>query len=682
MLNPCVRRARVRGAMYLLLTLAWGPAQALDGTWGDFAYAIQNRFSVGAAWRLEDRDTDLIGKLNVPGQQDLCVPDDCMSFQGDPAPIQRLLAARGSLMGQHADDGNLNFDQGEIVAGAAKLRSDLTFDWHDFQFHARGIAFFDAVNHGRDDRHTNTLHQPARTKQPGSVQRQIGDDIALYELSLSREFDLDGRHLRVSVGRQTLHWGESTFIALNTLAELNPPNVNRLYLPGSEINEVFEPVAIALVSVDLFQNATAEAFYPFEWRPVQPAAAGSFLSDLELIGGRDYLMISVGQWPEDPDATNPIAGNPSLISSTTLRARVLDGDYGEPDSGGEFGLRLNYFAELLNGGTEFSLYAMNYHSRLPSVSAIASEASCARDSADFATAAVDCRGFNGTLNPTGLGLEPAPVDTLQLYEDYPRNIQLYGLSFNTSVLGWSLAGEYAYRPNLPVQVSGTDLVFAGLQPALPRRDIVVPGVATLPSARRFIPDFLSVYRGQDIQPRQRVAGYERLQVGQVDLTAIRILSSSNPLRADQILLIGEIGATHVVDMPDRRDLQFEGGIWHKDSHAGPAADEGDAIRLNPTRQTDHFADSFAWGYRLFAGLEYNDVFPEVKLAPKLGFYHDVGGIAVYPMQNFVEGRRQYIVACEATWRAWTAELGFYGFAGSNSMLRDRDFASFQVAYTF
>jgi len=154
------------------------------------------------------------------------------------------------------------------------------------------------------------------------------------------------------------------------------------------------------------------------------------------------------------------------------------------------------------------------------------------------------------------------------------------------------------------------------------------------------------------------------------------------LRADQTLLIAEVGATQVFVMPDRQDLQFEGGLWHKDSHAGPAADEGDAIRLNPTRQTDHFADSFAWGYRLYAELEYNDVFPEVKLTPKLAFYHDVGGIGVYPMQNFVEGRLQYMLACELNWRAWTAQLRYHAFDGSNSMLRDRDFASFDLAYSF
>ena len=47
------------------------------------------------------------------------------------------------------------------------------------------------------------------------------------------------------------------------------------------------------------------------------------------------------------------------------------------------------------------------------------------------------------------------------------------MSFNTSVGKWSLAGEVAYRPNLPVQVHITDIVFTALQPALPENEIVL-----------------------------------------------------------------------------------------------------------------------------------------------------------------------------------------------------------------
>jgi hypothetical protein len=312
----------------------------------------------------------------------------------------------------------------------------------------------------------------------------------------------------------------------------------------------------------------------------------------------------------------------------------------------------------------------------------------------FVDAALSCQGFDGSLNPTGVGKDPAPIGTLQPFVDYPRNIQLYGISFNTPLGAWSLAGEYAFRPNLPVQVSAVDVVFAGLQPALPRRDIVfvVPNtplvLATLPGSRHFVPDFLSVYRGMEVTAGERVHGYERLNVGQLDLTAIRILSSSNPLHADQIQLIVEAGATHVLDMPDRSRLQFEGGVWHKDTHAGPGADgtgspnPSDSLRLNPTQQTRYFADSFAWGYRLFSRIEYDNVLPNVNLIPTLGFFHDVSGIGVYPMQNFVEGRMQYTAAAELTYYGLSGQLLYHGFCGSNNTLRDRDYLSLSLAYTF
>src|SRR5690606_23854393 len=98
----------------------------------------------------------------------------------------------------------------------------------------------------------------------------------------------------------------------------------------------------------------------------------------------------------------------------------------------------------------------------------------------------------------------------------------------------------------------------------------------------FIPDFLSVYRGYDnsdpgnsIQPGQLIRGYERLNVGQLDLVGIRVFSSSDipfPLGAEQVILVVEAGFTQVMDMPGRDELQFEGFVLHKNTHASPGAD--------------------------------------------------------------------------------------------------------------
>lgn len=683
-MEPCSRR--IASALVSGVLLWSSAALALDGAFGEFSYSLQNRYSVGAAVRLADRDSDLIGITNVPGQQNLCSVDDCLSFSGEAGPNQRLVNARGSFIGGVVDDGDLNFDRYDVVSAQMELSSGLRLGWRNFYLRLRGSAFLDPVNHEGEDRHTNTRFQPTRTPRPDQVEDQIGSDIELHEAELGGDFEIGDRRVAFALGRQIARWGESTFVALNSIAEINPPNANLLYRPGAQIKDIFQPVGALTLSADLSDHTSASFFYQLEWRPLKPVAAGSFFSDLEIVGGRDYLTVALGQFAEDPDGRQSFAGAPSLISSTSFRARMLDKHFARPPDDGQYGLRFNLFAPEFNGGTEISLYALNYHSRIPYVSVVASEESCARDSRDFVAAVLDCRGFKGSLNPTLLGLEPIPIDTLKVFLDYPRDIQLYGLSLNTVVFGWSIAGEYVYRPNSPAQVLAADVVYAGLQPALPRNDLIVgiPGygeLLTIPSARRFIPDFLSQYRGIDVQAGQIVRGYERLRTGQLDVTAIKILSS-NPVGADQVLFIGELGATHVIGMPGRSELLFEGGVWHENSHPGPGANEGDSLRFNPVRQTGYFADPFAWGYRASVQFEYVNVLPKLSLLPRLEFYHDVDGIGVYPQQNFVEGRRQYTLALRATYKAFEAETMVRVFDGSAHILRDRDYMSLYFAYNF
>src|ERR687888_316943 len=73
------------------MLFAAGPAQALDFEWRDYQFKLKEALSVGAAMRMQERSNELIGKLNVPGQQSLCQKDDCLSLEGDPGPNQRLV---------------------------------------------------------------------------------------------------------------------------------------------------------------------------------------------------------------------------------------------------------------------------------------------------------------------------------------------------------------------------------------------------------------------------------------------------------------------------------------------------------------------------------------------------------------------------------------------------------------
>lgn len=531
-------------------------ARAIDWEWQDAQFSLKTTYSVGAAMRLQDRNGKLIGKLNTPGQADLCAEDNCISFTGDPEPNARLVRANGAFSGVNADDGNLNYDKYDIVAATNKINSVFTAEYGEFIAKVRGIGYYDPVNADFDERHTDTRFQPARTPRPRDIERDFAKGVNLYDAYLQYNFTLGEKNGLISVGQQTVRWGESNLLAINSLSEINPPNAAALRMPGSEISEVFQPVPLALLSTDVVENVSAELIYQFGWKPVQPDPRGSFYSDTDLAGGGRFGYISLGQFGEDPDSQNRPAGTLGLISSTAFTINLREVDARDH---GQYGIRLNYLADWLNNGTEMSFYFLNYHSRYPYASIKAAEESCARSSTNAVDAYLACGGFNGTLpGIPGQQQEPLPIGTMRASLVYPEDIQMYGFSFNTNVGSWSLAGEYSFRPNVPLQVHITDVIFTGLQPAFPENDIVadptgtnalineiaaalnidpnavvsvIPGLAgdlvdltraTLPSADNGVPSFLKRYRGLE-----RIEGGSRSTATNVSRSA----SSTSPRSA-------------------------------------------------------------------------------------------------------------------------------------------------------
>jgi len=711
----------------LLCLFASAPSHALNTEIGDFGISLNSRALFGGAIRLEDRAPETLGKLNAT--PDLC-PDDCISFTGDPEPNQRLVDAPGAFIGSIYDDGNMNYGQGELVGAQARLESDLSIQWRGAVVKVSGIAFFDQVNNDFSETNFDTAFQPARERRSGAIIDRVGTDIDLQEAFISYPFQLGDIYALVSVGEQRVRWGESTFVALGSLDQLNPPNENRLNFPGSEIASVFEPTGLAVVSADLTATIGLELVYQYDWEPAQPAAAGSFYSVNDLAGGGDYAVVSLGQFSEDPNFVGSFKGTlPGLLTSGSLNVPV-DSTFGEPDDQGQFGGRLTWFAEDLNGGTELGLYALNYHSRLPYASTFATDRSCLRDSplslgvedvlgsgvnsvlaglgdlvpgitldnlsTDGALAILGpCGGGTGTLGPIvpGADREALPIGTLRPFLDYPEDIRLFGMAFNTQLGSWSLAGEYIYHPNLPLQVSLVDVLFAGLQPALPAEDQNIL-IATVPGARTALPDFVQTrFRKDPVTANELIRGYERQKVHQLDLTGIRVFSSTNPIGADQIIMIAELGMTYIQDMPGLDELQFEGG-GPNCTHFSPGADgtgtedgEPNSRRLNPTQSTDCFADEFATGYRLFIRPTYNNFLFGWTYTPIIGLFHDVYGISAFPVQNFIEGEIEVLLGTDIEFaQGFQAQILYQGFFDTGNdrvnLLQDRDNLKFSIEYNF
>lgn len=716
----------MKGRWRLFVGLCLGTTQAcaLEYEWNDFNFMLNNRFTVGAAVRMQEQNFDLLGKTNVPGQQDLCTRDTCLSLTGDPEPNQRLINAAGAFSGVNGDNGNINYNQYDLVSASTRLSSDLTVTHGDYLARVRGILFYDPVNTGFYERHNDQRFQPARTRRTNEVEDIYGKGFDLYDAYVQSTFELWDRNAVLSVGYQTVRWGESTLIARNAIAEINAPNSVMLHTPGFEINEVFRPTAAILLSTALTDSISTELLYQLKWRPVQADPAGSFFSDLDLLNGT-YAIIGLGQVGEDPDKLQRPNGPIALVSSTSLTA--YPGAPNEPRDQGQYGLRLNYYADW-QGGTELSFYYLNYHSRYPYATVVATDASCTRgvgpngvtndtDHPNTTRALLDCRLFNGYLlgrqdqhNPER---EPLPIDTLSFYLDYPEDVQMFGLSFNTTGWGMSFAGEYSFRPNLPLQINITDVVQAGLQPAFPANDFLIDPTALLntlmpligpltpdllydltqlagarfPGANTAVPSFLKQYRGYGaIQPHQVIPGYERFHVGQLDLTAIKAFST-NPFGADQILVIAEVGFTQIYDMPSLSELQLETGYPNR-THASIGQDEKgpqDYATLNPTRQTEGFADDFAWGIRSIIMGEYNNLMFGWTFKPQITLQWDIKGTAPYPIQNFVEGRKQYDIGTTINVNEdFSARINYqiYTGGGRHNTLKDRDNLALSFAYAF
>jgi hypothetical protein len=391
-------------------------------------------------------------------------------------------------------------------------------------------------------------------------------------------------------------------------------------------------------SLELTPNLSVEALYMFEWDRVEPEPRGSFFStnDFATDGGL-YAMLDFGQLDDDPLPLPGCGIDPTPIGCFPPGA-FPRADDDRPSDTGQYGVAFRYFAPWLND-TEFGLYWLHYHSRLPLISG---------------TAVTSTDTSSGRYNVV-----------------YPEDIDVVAGSFNTTIFDskWAWQGEVSFSPNLPLQIDDVELLFAGLTPL----NAVIPE----PAAR---------FRSQlgDFAPGEDIKGYLRRDVTKAQMTFTRLTGPIRWLGANDMALVGEIGATQVWDLPSESDLRLNGP--GTDTGGGPGNElEGGNLR-NPVTTRDGFPTDFAWGYRLLVAPTYNSFLGTAwNFTPRLAFNHDVTGTSPGPGGNYVEGRKSLTIGANFNRLSrWQVSLGYTNFfgGGDNNLLFDRDFVSASVSYSF
>ena len=604
-----------------LLALGCTTANAIEFSNGDWSGSFDTTLSYGVIWRAGDLDEDYAGKAYF---NPLIVAADNAT--------KRLAPGRWSV---NSDDGNRNYpDSGDVVANTAKFTSELDVTYKNYGLFTRFMGFYDFENHSKD-----VLSDEA-------IER-VGKDIRLLDLYIWGENEVGDRFLNWRLGRQVVSWGESTFIQ-GGINVINPVDVSRLRVAGAELKEAFEGVNMIWGSIDLTPSLSLEALYMFEYREIIPDPAGAYFStnDFGTPGG-SYVMLGFGA-PDQPVINQDLfdtvcmQGNydqsdsplPAQLVAVGCSAAVPRADTQFPSDSGQWGVALRYFAEKMNG-TEFGFYFLNYHSRLP-------------------------------LN-SGRAVTALSATSARYFTEYPEDINLWGVSFNSNVGTWALSGEVSYRPNLPLQIDDIELLFAALTPL----NVNFPA-----HALQFHSQF------GDFEAGDLITGYDEFNSWQGQVTTTKLFGPNNFLKANQIAFVAEVGMNYVSDLPDKDVLRINGP--GTDTGGGYDYLTGD-LRNPITEPAGSFADDFSWGYRMLARATYNNAFGSVTVLPRIAWAHDVSGTTPGPGGSFIDGRKALTLGLGFNYlNEWVFDLSYTSYMGGGiyNLLQDRDFFSASVRYSF
>ena len=535
------------------------------------------------------------------------------------------IANGGTSRSVNEDNGDLNYDENDLYASTVKATHELELKYHNLGAFFRASYFWDAINHDKSE-------------LGDTGKERVGRDFEFLDAYVYGKFALAGKTLNLRVGNQVVSWGESTFIP-NGINVINPVNLSKLRTPGAELREAFLPTAMLWASQELTDTLSVEAFYQANWKKTRIDPKGTYFSSNDFLSDdADRVHIGFGRRKDERSpSTSPLADPAAAVWAPRNPDQT-------PKDSGQYGLAARIFLPKLNN-TEIGFFHINYHSRIPYASGIRGTVTSS---------------VTGTPTGTAIG----HTGTARYFADYPEDIRLWGVSFNTSAPGGvALQGEYSYRPNLPVQLSAPELLLAAL------------------GAQNTIGQFAI---------GETITGYRRVRAQQLQITATKAFGPS--FGADDLVAVAEVGYNHL-DLPSNQ--RFNGpGVFLPSLQSAAGASSGSI-------QTDGFATRQSWGYRLLARMDFANMIPSVTVSPRIAFSHDVNGTG----PNFNQGVKAATLGLgfnfKQSWQADLAYTSYFGgrtysgtdplatpagqsraYASSANPLKDRDFIAASLTYSF
>jgi hypothetical protein len=309
-----------------------------------------------------------------------------------------LTSATGNPNGS---EGDLAFQHG-LVSNEIEILPILDIKDGSFGAHFSGEAYLNSSFLG-----TNQNDQPS-TLNPYSIAKNTDFTSATRNVDGENARVLDAfvydtksfgannaQTATIKVGRQTLLWGQSLFLANNGIAAGMAPVdlITASNNPNAQTQQIVEPVGQVVVTYQPNSVLTLQGYYQFEWAHDYFQGVGAYFSDVDLLdaGGERILFF-------------PGAG---LYRSKNL----------SPENGnGQFGASV----QATLGNYDIGVYGLRYDSKTPEVYTYA-----------------------GAPRPTPTGLSFGTYNLV-----YPRDIWIEGTSLSTTVGPVNVGAEISLRQHM------------------------------------------------------------------------------------------------------------------------------------------------------------------------------------------------------------------------------------------
>jgi hypothetical protein len=620
-------------------------SQAIEFQAGPVSAQLNTSLSWGVAMRTEDPDTGHVHPANA-------------------AAIGMPVANTAAGSTYNYDDGTLNYEKNDLISNVVKGNMDLELVWGDAGAFIRGTAFYDAVIMDEDP---NFKAYNDQTKDAAGQGYDLLDAFVWYNSYIG------DTPVSLRLGRQVVSWGESTFIQ-GGINSINPINASAVRKPGVEVKEVLLPVNMAYGSFGLTDDVTLEAFYQLEWEKTRIDGCGTFFSTTDFVADGCGPVILGGVSDERTileDFQNGSGAQPIAKYNST----------DEPSDDGQYGLALRWYSEAL-GDTEFGLYYMNIHSRVPMISGFAANKIDASTGSQYNTA-----------NPYS--------EYPEYIIKYPEDIKLMGVSFSRTLdSGWSISGEVSLTQDRPIQHNTFELLLAGN--LLQSSKLFKQRYEEATGNTLDVTDPSAVEAAKSELAGAEFDGFDRLDVVQAQMTFLRFFDQV--MGASRLTFISEVGVTHIPDLPDLADARYgrsgTTGIGAfdpvplgngafltcgADEANTAAAFDGDAgTNINSTYCTnDGYVDKTSGGIRARAILDYPNAFLGVNMKPGIALGMDFGS-GPEPGSQFIDERVQLGLSVNFDYlNKYSGGISYTMFEGGDyDPLNDRDNVSLNLKVNF